>query len=82
MRSQKIKVTHYREERKKRGGGHVRWIDVDMVLYFDRISDAANHFDVSIGNISMMLKNGTIGMRGKMRGYMFEYLESHRITIS
>lgn len=82
VRSQKIKVTHYREERKRRGGGHVQWLGVDMVLYFDRISDAAKHFDVSIGNISMMLKNGTIGMRGKMRGYMFEYLEGHRITIS
>ena len=82
VRSQKIKVTHYREERKKRGGGHVKWLDVDMVLYFDRIGDAAKHFDVSIGNISLMLKNETIGRRGKMRGYKFEYLDSQRVTFS
>lgn len=82
VRSQKIKVSHYREERKKRGGGHVRWLDIDMVLYFDRISDAAKHFDVSVGNISLMLKNDDIGRRGKMRGYKFEYLQGQRITIS
>ena len=51
-----------------------------MVLYFDRIVDVAKHFDVTIGNISAMLKNGTIGRRGKMRGYKFEYLDSQRIT--
>lgn len=82
VRSQKIKVTHFREERKKRGGGHIKWLDVDMILYFDRIGDAAKHFDVSIGNISMMLKSGDIGRRGKMRGYKFEYLNGQRITIS
>ena len=81
VRSQKVKVTHYREERKKRGGGHVKWLDVDMVLYFDRIVDVAKHFDVTTGNISAMLKNGTIGRRGKMRGYKFEYLDSQRVTI-
>ena len=56
VRSQKVKVTHYREERKKRGGGHIRWLDVDMVLYFDRIGDAADYFDTTIGNVSLMLK--------------------------
>ena len=81
VRSQKVKVTHYREERKKRGGGHVRWLDVDLVLYFDRIGDAAKHFETSIGNVSLMLKSGDIGRRGKMRGYKFEYLDSQRITI-
>jgi hypothetical protein len=81
VRSQKVKVSHYREERNKRGGGHVRWLNVDMVLYFDRIGDAAEHFDTTIGNISLMLKNGNIGRRGKMRGYKFEYLDSQRITI-
>ena len=81
VRSQKVKVTHYREERNKRGGGHVRWLDVDMVLYFDRIGDAAEHFNVTIGNISLMLKEESIGRRGKMRGYKFEYLDSHRITL-
>lgn len=82
VRSQKVKVTHYREERKKRGGGHVAWLDADMVLFFDRIGDVADHFDVTISNISLMLKEGTIGRRGKMRGYKFEYLESERVTIS
>lgn len=82
VRSQKVRVTHYREERKKRGGGHVSWLDVDMVLYFDRIGDAANYFGTSIGNISLMLKSGDIGRRGKMRGYKFEYFEGQRITIS
>ena len=81
VRSQKVKVTHYREERNKRGGGHIKWLDVDMVLYFDRISDAAEHFGTTIGNISLMLKGGEIGRRGKMRGYKFEYLDSQRITI-
>lgn len=81
VRSQKVKVTHYREERNKRGGGHVRWLDVDMVLYFDRIGDAAKHFGTTIGNVSLMLQHGEIGRRGKMRGYKFEYLDSQRITI-
>lgn len=82
VRSQKIKVTHYEEFRKKRGGGHESWGRIDRTLYFDRIGDAADYFDVSIGNISMMLQKGTIGVRGKMRGYLFEYVDSHRITIS
>lgn len=81
VRSQKVKVTHYKEKRKKRGGGHECWLDVDMILYFDRIGDVAKRFDVTIGNISMMLKNGNIGRRGKMRGYKFEYLDSQRKTI-
>lgn len=82
VRSQKIKVAHYEEFRKKRGGGHESWGRIDRTLYFDRISDAADYFDVSIGNISMMLKKGTIGVRGKTRGYMFEYVDGKRITIS
>ena len=82
IRSQKVKVTHYEEKRKKRGGGHEAWVRVDRTIYFDRISDVADYFNVSISNISTMLKNGTIGIRGKMRGYKFEYLDSQRITIS
>lgn len=80
VRSQKIKVTHYKEKRNPRGGGHEEWTDVDVILFFDRISDAAAYFNVNISNVSMMLKKGTIGMRGKMRGYSFEYADSHRIT--
>lgn len=82
VRSQKVKVTHYEEIRKKRGGGHESWGRSDRTLYFDRIGDAADYFGVTIGNISLMLQKGTIGMRGKMRGYRFEYAESQRVTFS
>ena len=47
-------------------------------MYFDMIGDAASHFNVTISNISLMLKKGTIGQRGKMRGYLFEYDGSER----
>ena len=73
VRSEKITVTHFKELRKKRGGGHVAWLDVDVVKYYDSITEAAEAFEVSLGNISLMLKKGTIGQRGKMRGYKFEY---------
>ena len=82
VRSQKVKVTHYIEKRKERGGGHEEWLNSDYVMYFDRIGDVAKHFDVSIGNISLMLKEGNIGRRGKMRGFKFEYSEGERITYS
>ena len=82
VRSQKIKVSHYEEIRKKRGGGHEAWGRVDRTMYFDRISDTAEYFGVTISNISLMLQKGSIGMRGKMRGYKFEYLTGHRITIT
>lgn len=82
VRSQKVRVTHYLERRKKRGGGHEAWLDVDNVMYFDRISDVAEYFGLTVGNISLLLKEGTIGRRGKTRGYKFEYVDSERITIS
>lgn len=78
VRSEKIKVTHYREERKKRGGGHVAWLDVDEIKFYDSISNVAEQFGVSISNISQLLKNGTIGKRGKTRGYLFEYCNGER----
>ena len=74
VRSQKIKVTHYPEVRKKRGGGHVSWSEPDNVMIFDRITDASVWFGVTISNISQLLKNGTIGKRGVTRGYKFEYV--------
>lgn len=77
VRSEKIKVTHYKEKRRPRGGGHVEWLDADKILYFDRIVDAANHFGVTQGNITIMLKSGNIGRRGKMRGYKFEYCKKN-----
>ena len=73
VRSEKIKVTHYVEERKKRGGGHVSWLNIDRIEYFNSIGDVASNFGTTISNISLMLKNGTIGKRGKTRGYLFEY---------
>lgn len=81
VRSEKVKVTHFKEIRKKRGGGHESWGDIDEVRYFDKISDAADHFGVTIGNISLLLKNGTIGRRGVTRGYLFEYCNGTRVTI-
>lgn len=77
-RSERIAMFHYVEQRKKRGGGHERWLAVDEAMNFSSISEAAAHFGVSVGNISQMLKHGAIGRRGKMRGYRFEYLDGQR----
>lgn len=82
VRAQKIKVSHFIEIRKKRGGGHESWGRIDRVMYFDMIGDAASYFGVTISNISLMLKNGEIGRRGKMRGYLFEYDGGERVTFS
>lgn len=76
VRSEKIKVTHYKELRNPRGGGHIKWLDVDLIMYFDRIVDVATHFNVTQGNITPLIKSGAIGRRGKMRGYKFEYCKS------
>lgn len=82
VRSQRVKVTHYTEQRKKRGGGHETGLTVDKVLYFDRIGDAAKYFKLTIGAISLLLKKGTVGKRGVTKGYKFEYANGKRITIS
>ena len=74
VRSQKVKVSHFKEVRNKRGGGHLAWGDVDKVLYFDKVTDCAEYFDCSIGNIKQMQKLGTIGRRGRTRGYLIEYI--------
>jgi len=74
VRSERIVVTKYTELRKKRGGGHIAWGKIESTQYFDRIKDCADSFGCSQGNITLMLKSGAIGMRGKMRGYKFEYL--------
>ena len=73
VRSDKITVTHYIERRKKRGGGHEAWICSDKIMHFNSITDGANYFECTVGNISFLLKSGKIGRRGKMRGYKFEY---------
>lgn len=75
VRSERIKVTHYKEERKKRGGGHIAWLDIDKILFFDSIGETAEYFNCNLGNISQMLKKSTIGVRGKTRGYKFEYVK-------
>ena len=76
VRSQKIKVTHYKEKRKKRGGGHEAWLDIDNIMFFDSISNVAEYFSLTIGSISLLLKECNIGRRGKTRGYKFEYFNS------
>lgn len=73
VRSESIKVIHYKELTSKRGGCHLEWIGVDKILFFDRIKDACIYFNCTNANITLMLKSGTIGKRGKMRGYRFEY---------
>lgn len=82
VRSEKIIVKRYNEERKKRGGGHVAWLECIETLEFDKISDVAKYFDVTIGNISLMLEKGTIGQRGVTRGYQFIYANGERKKIS
>lgn len=78
VRSDPVLVLRYGEKRKKRGGGHEEWLDVHSVMRFDSITRAAQYFGCTPGNISMMLKAGTIGKRGKMRGLKFEYANGKR----
>ena len=73
VRSEKIIVKHFEEERKKRGGGHLAWLDVIETLEFESISETAEYFGCTISNISLMLEKGTIGQRGITRGYQFSY---------
>lgn len=80
VRSQKVKATHYIEERKHRGGGHLAWKDADKILWFSTISDCAAYFGSTIGNISLRLKDGKIGRRGITRGWLIEYANSERHT--
>ena len=65
IRSEKILVTRYSADN----------LELEK-MYFDRIKDAAEYFGVTISNISLMLKKGTIGKRGKMRYYRFEYCKN------
>lgn len=80
VRSERIKVTEYEEIRKNRGGGHVAWGKIIRIMYFDRISDAAQYFGKTTSNISLLLKAGTIGRRGATRGFLFEYDGGKRST--
>lgn len=54
-----------KKNEKKRGGGHLAWLDVIEKLEFESISAAAEYFGCTISNISLMLEKGTIGQRGK-----------------
>ena len=82
VRSERVKVIRYHETRKKRGGGHLSWDHIIEEKEFDSISDVAKYFNLTIGNISLLLRNGTIGKRGKTRGYKFEYINSQRKCIN
>lgn len=78
VRSEAIIVMRFEEERKKRGGGHLAWLDVIETKEFRSISEVAKFFECSISNISLMLEKGTIGRRGKLRGYKFSYKNGKR----
>lgn len=80
VRSEAVVVTKYKEERKKRGGGHLAWLDVIEKLEFESISATAEYFGCTISNVSLMLEKGTIGQRGKTRGYQFSYKNGKRST--
>ena len=75
VNSHAVIVKRYEEKRNKRGGGHLEWTEIVETKRYDRITDIANELGVTIGNISQMIKKGTIGQRGKMRGFQFEYAE-------
>lgn len=81
VRSETIIVTRYKEERKKRGGGHLSWLEVIETLEFPSVSATAKFFDCRISNISLMLEKGTIGKRGRTRGYQFSYKKGERTKI-
>lgn len=72
VRSERIRMIHYKEQRNPRGGGHIAWLGIDEVKYFDRITDVANYFNLTLGSISQLITLGEIGRRGKTRGYKFE----------
>lgn len=81
VRSERVIVNHYAEERKKRGGGHVAWLEIMETLEFEKISDVAEYFECTISNISLMLEKGTIGRRGATRGYQFLYKDGERAKV-
>lgn len=59
VRSEKILVVHESGE----------------TMTFEKIGDAAEYFNCSLGNISQMLKKGTYGKRGRTRHYKFKYIK-------
>lgn len=81
VRSQGVIAVHYNELRNKRGGGHIAWGEIDQTIYFNKISECADYFNTSVSNISLRLKEGTIGRRGKTRAWLIEYVDTERHTI-
>lgn len=82
VRSEPVMVKRYEELRKKRGGGHEAWLEVIEVLEFESITKAAGHFGCTVSNVSQMLEKGTIGARGRTRGYQFLYKHGERTTFN
>ena len=82
VRSENVIVKHFDEERKKRGGGHLKWLDIIEILEFESISETAKYFGCTISNISLRLEEGTIGRRGITRGYQFSYKDGERATFN
>lgn len=76
VRSQIVKASQYEEIRNPRGGGHVAWGKWIWTLYFNSVGAAADYFGLEMGNISQMKAKGTIGRRGKLRGWKIEYVDS------
>lgn len=78
VRNELIKALRYEEIRKKRGGGHISWGNLVEMKFFKSVTEAANFFKCSISNISQMLKQNSIGLRGRTRGYRFEYCKKRK----
>lgn len=76
VRSQTVIVKHHEEDRKKRGGGHNKWLNIINTIEFESVSKTAEYFNCTISNISLMLKKGTIGKRGSVRGYQFLFKDN------
>lgn len=56
-------------------------LDVIDTMEFESISETAKYFDCTVSNISSMLEKGTIGRRGRTRGYRFSYKNGERSKI-
>ena len=80
VRSEKILVTKYEELMGACGKRDINWGGILDQKVFNSISEVAKYFNLTLSNISLLLKNKGIGRRGKTRGYKFEYLNRTRKT--
>lgn len=78
VRSELIKAVKYEEVRKEKCGSHVCWGNVLKIIFFKSITETAEYFKCSVSNISQMLKQNSIGRRGIIRGYKFEYCKKRK----